>query len=110
MVVRPWNFRRGVQEGDLRAILPGKDFIPCVTVTATRAITVGVSPVAVRPWIAQLDQENGGLHSRDWLESPAGCDIHIAEETAPLWQHPWVGDVCSLAPDVALRIAQIDPG
>ncbi len=84
--------------------------MPRASITATRAISVAVAADDVWPWIAQLGQGRGGFYSYDFLENLVGCDMHNADRVVPEWQSIAVGDDVRLHPDVALRVAAVDPG
>jgi hypothetical protein len=90
--------------------LPGDELVPNVNVTATRAVSIAAPDDAVWPWVAQLGQGRGGFYSYDFLENLAGCDIHSADRIVPEWQSIAVGDEVKLHPEVALRVALLDPG
>jgi hypothetical protein len=84
--------------------------MPRASITATRAITVAASADHVWPWIAQLGQGRGGFYSYDFLENLVGCDMHNADRVVPEWQSIAVGDDVRLHPEVALRVAAVEPG
>ena len=102
--------RWGSNPDELAATLPGDEFMPRASITATRAISVAVAADDVWPWIAQLGQGRGGFYSYDFLENLVGCDIHSADRIVPEWQSIAVGDDVRLHPEVALRVAAVDPG
>jgi hypothetical protein len=100
----------GSTPDELDATLPGDELIPCASITATRAISVAAAADDVWPWIAQLGQSRGGFYSYDFLENLVGCDMHTADRVVPEWQSIAVGDDVRLHPEVALRVAVVDPG
>jgi hypothetical protein len=102
--------RWGSTPGELAATLPGDELMPRASITATRAISVAAAAADVWPWIAQLGQGRGGFYSYDFLENLVGCDMHNADKVVPEWQSIAVGDDVRLHPDVALRVAAVDPG
>jgi hypothetical protein len=102
--------RWGSNPDELAATLPGDELMPRASITATRAISVAAAPDDVWPWIAQLGQGRGGFYSYDFLENLVGCDMHNADRVVPEWQSIAVGDDVRLHPDVALRVAAVDPG
>ncbi len=89
--------------------LPGDELLPRADRTTTRAITIAAPPHEVWPWLAQMGQGRGGLYSYDFLENLIGCDIHSADHIVEEWQHVTVGDPFRLHPDVALRVAVVEP-
>src|ERR1700733_2875779 len=110
LVVRPWHLRWGATGRESRESLPGDDLIADPDLTATRAIPIRAAAGQVWPWIAQLGQGRGGFYSYDYLENLVGCDLHNADKVVPEWQSIAVGDALRLHPDVALRVAAVDPG
>jgi hypothetical protein len=90
--------------------LPGDELFAKADLVATRAITIRAPAEQVWPWIAQLGQRRGGFYSYDFLENLVGCNIHSADRIVPDWQHIRVGDEIKLAPEVALIIADLEPG
>lgn len=104
------RLRWGATDDEVHGALPGDDLIPDPDLTATRAISVRRGTEAVWPWIAQLGHGRGGWYSYDFLENLAGCRIHSADRIVPEWQHIVVGDEVRLAPEVALRVAVVEPG
>ena len=100
----------GATDEEIRGALPGDDLIPVADVSATGAITVHRKPDAVWPWIAQVGQGRGGFYSYDILENLAGCNIVSANRIVADWQQIKVGDDVRLAPEVALKVARVEPG
>ncbi|GAA4868898.1 hypothetical protein GCM10025788_02570 [Serinicoccus chungangensis] len=76
---------------------------------ATRAISIDAPAEAVWPWVAQMGQGRGGLYSYDWLENLVGCQMVSATRVVQEWQHPSVGDDFRLHPDVAPKVAMVEP-
>jgi hypothetical protein len=64
----------------------------------TRAITIAAAAEAIWPWLVQMGQDRGGLHSYDWLENLFGLQFRNADRIVPEWQHLAVGDQIRLAP------------
>lgn len=100
----------GSTEAERAAVLPGDHLTPGPDLVATRAVGIDAPPAAVWPWLAQMGQGRGGFYSYDALENLAGCDIHSADAVVEEWQHLAVGDEVRLAPEVALRVAVLEPG
>ena len=107
--VRRRMLRWGATDDELRLVLPGDELLAKANLLSTRAITIGATPAEVWPWIVQLGQGRGGFYSYDRLENLVGASIHNAEMIVPEWQHLSVGDEVRLAPEVALRVARVDP-
>jgi hypothetical protein len=110
IAARRWQLRWGATGQEADGPLPGDDLITDPDLAATRAITIGAAAGQVWPWIAQLGQGRGGFYSYDFLENLIGCDIHSADAIVPDWQHVRMGDQIRLAPQVALTVAQLEPG
>lgn len=108
-VGRGRQLRWGSTPEECAGPLPGDDLLPVADLVATRAITVPAAPELVWPWIAQLGQGRGGFYSYDRLENLFGCEVDSAERIVPEWQQVAVGDPFRLHPDVALRVARVDP-
>lgn len=109
-VVRRRYLRWGATREEVRAALPGDQLVIDADLTATRAITVRSIAAQVWPWLAQLGQGRGGFYSYDQLENVVGCDMHSADRAVAQWQSIQVGDDVRLHPDVALVVAQVEPG
>ena len=101
--------RLGSTAGEIGAILPGDDILTGADLQNDHAITIAAPPSDVWPWIAQLGQDKAGFYSFEVLENAIGCEIHGVDRIVPEWQHPKVGEAFPLAPDVALRVALVDP-
>ncbi|WP_298889716.1 SRPBCC family protein [uncultured Serinicoccus sp.] len=109
LVIRPRVLTWGATADEVSRALPGDDLLPRPDLVATRAISIDAPVEAVWPWLAQMGQARGGLYSYDWLENLVGCRMASATRVVEEWQHPEVGDDFRLHPDVALRLAVIDP-
>ncbi|WP_338837321.1 hypothetical protein [Gordonia polyisoprenivorans] len=102
--------RLGATAAEAQAALPGDDLLPGAQVQNDRACTIAAPPSAVWPWIAQLGQNKAGFYSFEGLENLVGCQITGADRIHPEWQDVAVGDRFTLHPDVALRVAEVQPG
>lgn len=101
--------RLGASEDEARMPLPGDELLPQADVQNDRACTIHAPLAAVWPWIAQLGQDKAGFYSFEMLENLAGCQITGATRIHPEWQNTAPGDHFRLHPDVALRVAQVEP-
>ncbi len=110
LVARRRYLRWGATGEEVRTALPGDHLVAEAHLTATRAITIRATAAHMWPWLAQLGQGRGGFYSYDWLENLVGCDMHSADHIAPQWQSIVVGDDVRLHPDVALVVAEVEPG
>lgn len=110
VVVTGAHRRLGATADEARAALPGDDLLPGAQVQNDRACTIAAPPSSVWPWIAQLGQNKAGFYSFEGLENLVGCQITGATRIHPEWQDVAVGDRFTLHPDIALRVAEIEPG
>ncbi len=101
--------RLGATADEVRATLLGDDILPAADLQNDHATTIAAPPSDVWPWIAQLGQDKAGFYSFEVLENAIGCEIRGVDRIVPEWQNPQVGDAFPLAPDVALRVASVDP-
>ncbi|MDT0166022.1 SRPBCC family protein [Actinotalea sp. AC32] len=99
----------GATPDETTAVLPGDSLVPRADLVATRATDVDVHPDHIWPWLAQIGQGKAGFYSYEALENLAGCDIHNADRVVGSWQDVAVGDEVHLHPDVALRVALVEP-
>ncbi|UZF57496.1 hypothetical protein LH935_05735 [Gordonia polyisoprenivorans] len=110
VVVTGAHRRLGATADEARAALPGDDLLPGAQVQNDRACTIAAPPSSVWPWIAQLGQKKAGFYSFEGLENLVGCQITGATRIHPEWQDVAVGDRFTLHPDIALRVAEVEPG
>ena len=61
IVTRPWHSRWGSSAAELRAALPGDEFVPNPHYTIQHAVTIQATPDAIWPWLVQLGQDSGGF-------------------------------------------------
>lgn len=110
VVVTGAHRRLGATADEARAALPGDDLLPGAQAQNDRACTIAAPPSSVWPWIAQLGQNKAGFYSFEGLENLVGCQITGATRIHPEWQDVAVGDRFTLHPDIALRVAEVEPG
>ena len=118
IVMRPWHSRWGSSDAELRAALPGDEFVPNPHYTIQHAVTIKAAPDAVWPWLVQLGQDRGGFYSYDWLERLVGDEIRNAERVHPEWQTLRTGDLVRatqpdylggvFGPNVGWRVTRLD--
>jgi diacylglycerol O-acyltransferase / wax synthase len=91
---RPWE-HWGASAEEARAPLPGDDVVPHATGEVTQAVTIGVPPEAVWPWLAQMGSGRAGWYTYPWIEGgqPDPDRIH------PQYQHIAEGDLIPDSPD-----------
>lgn len=101
--------RLGASASEAATSLPGDELLPAAPVQNDRACTIEAPPSAVWPWIVQIGQDKAGFYSFEKLENLAGCQITGASRVHPEWQDIEVGDAFRLHPDIALRVARVEP-
>src|SRR5690242_7804402 len=94
LAARPWD-HWGASAEETRAPLPGDDVVPHPTGEATHAVTIGVPPEAVWPWLVQMGSGRAGWYTYRWIEGghPDPDRIH------PEYQHVAEGDLVPGSPD-----------
>jgi len=111
--LRPWMYRWGATDDEVRAKLPGDELIATTTPTTTRALTIDAPIDDVWPWLAQIGEGRGGFYSYSWLERAVGAAIHNADTIHPAWQDVHIGDTVWLArrygESARLVVAAIEP-
>lgn len=108
----------GATVEERRRPLPGDDAIPGSNPTVTNAVTIGVPPEKVWPWIVQIGRGRAGFYSYAWFENLIGADIqnldYIDEDLKKLtpgdkiWLTPekYLGRI----PGQAWTVHSVDPG
>jgi hypothetical protein len=114
IAVRPRIVRWGATDDEVCRTLPGDDLVPQPRYRQTHAITVGVPPEDVWPWLVQMGQGRGGLYSYDRLQQAFGFELENVDSIVPELQRLAVGDEIRLVPAdfrVPLRfiVATIEP-
>jgi hypothetical protein len=89
-VLRPWHLRWGATRAQVAGAMPGDHVVPGAQFNATRAITVGVPPSAVWPWLAQLGYRRGGFYTYDLLDN---AGERSADQVIPEYQDLHVGSL-----------------
>lgn len=82
----------GAADEEIAMTFPGDELIEHPVTVTTRAVSVGVPPPEVWPWVAQFGQGRGGLYSYDWLENIFGSGIHSTDRILVDHQDVTVGD------------------
>ena len=96
--VRPRMLRWGATDAEVSAVLPGDGIVPRPRYQQTHAITIGVPPDRVWPWLVQLGQDRARALQ---LRAPRAADrLRHPQRRAdrPQWQHLAVGDDVRLLP------------
>jgi hypothetical protein len=78
-----------------RRTLPGDEVIPHPIMSQTHAITIGMPPDQVWPWLVQMGCGRAGWYSYDLLDNGGR---HSATTVNPAWQHLAIGDVMPAVP------------
>jgi hypothetical protein len=90
--------------------MPGDEFVPHPSFTATRAITIAAPPEDVWPWIVQLGTGRAGFYSYDLFDNAARPS---AERILPQFQDIRVGDWVPMSTKVnettAFRVRVFEP-
>lgn len=92
-----------------RPRLPGDDVLPGAKMVATRSIDIDADPEEVWGWIAQIGQHRAGFYSFTELENALGCEMPEEHRIVPEWQTIEVGDHVHLAPEIFLKVEQVEP-
>lgn len=108
-LLRGWAMTAGASDAELDAPMPGDHILPGAQVEATRGISTYASPEEVWPWLVQLGYGRGGFYTYDRLEQAIGLDIRSADRIEARWQGLAVGDTVQLAPELGLRVAELQP-
>jgi hypothetical protein len=114
LVWRPRMLRWGATEEEAAEALPGDARTPHPRVQSTRAITIGVPPERVWPWIVQMGIERAGFYSHDWVERLLGRaryveGRHSATRIHPELQDLQAGDPVPYGAGVIARVDEIEP-
>ena len=95
LLLRRLGLRWGATDEELRVPLPGDDVVPNPMVQTTHAITIGVPPEGVWPWLVQM-----GYHRAGWYTPPAWIDRLVwrvdnpsVNRIVPELQHLETGDI-----------------
>lgn len=94
--LRPWHLRWGATRAEIAAAMPGDDVVPRAQFNATRAISIGVPPERVWPWIVQLGYGRGGFYSYDLLDN---AGVPSADRVVDEYQDLKVGDLVPMFHD-----------
>jgi hypothetical protein len=92
---RRWHRHWGATTSEVAAALPGDAFLDHAQFRSTRAITIGVPPDAVWPWLVQVGCYRAGWYSNDLLDNlgrPSATTI------VPSFQHLEIGQWVPMSP------------
>jgi hypothetical protein len=110
-LLRHWHRRWGAVDAEVAATMPGDELVPGCQYRCTRAVTIGVPPEKVWPWLVQVGFGKAGFYSNDLLDNVGhpSVDRILAE-----FQNPKVGDwvpmFSKVTDSTAFRISAIKPG
>jgi hypothetical protein len=109
-LLRSKHLRWGATDEEVAANMPGDEIVPRASFSATRAITIGVGPADVWPWLVQLGFGRAGWYSYDLFDNAARPS---ARRVLPEFQHPNVGDWVPMSSKVnettAFKIRELEP-
>jgi hypothetical protein len=88
-LLRRWHQRWGASDAEVAAEMPGDALVPDAQYSVTRAISIGVPPERVWPWLAQVGFGKAGFYSNDLLDNVGHPS---AEYLMKEFQHPQLGD------------------
>jgi hypothetical protein len=115
LVIRPWHFRRGATDAEVRRSLPGDDLVPDPKCGYTHAITINTPASEVWPWLVQIGYKRAGWPSHDFLHrlmGIAGCmddERRSAKRIIPELQDLKVGDAVEIAPGMGYVVEGLEP-
>jgi len=98
VAVRPRILRWGATDDEVCRTLPGDALVPRPRYRQTHAITVGVPPGDVWPWLVQMGQGRGGLYTYDRLQQALGFELENVDSIVPELQRLAAGDEIRLVP------------
>jgi hypothetical protein len=115
--LRPWYSRWGATADEVRATLPGDEFVPSPRAQSTWAVTVEAPPARVWPWLVQMGQDRAGFYTYEWFENGVlRLGIHNADRIVPEWQDIGVGERMwfyperyPIKPRSGPRVAAVEP-
>ena len=93
---RRWQLTWGATTEEIERALPGDELVPRPTFNATRAISIGVPPERVFPWLVQVGTSRAGWYSYDLLDN---LGRPSARRIVPELQHLAPGDIVPMNPD-----------
>ncbi|HEY5983038.1 MAG TPA: hypothetical protein VIU38_06150 [Anaerolineales bacterium] len=103
---RPYQFRWGATEEEVKRTMPGDELAADPTFLATRAITINGTPQQIWPWLMQMGYGRAGFYGYDILDNGGQPS---AERIWPQYQDYKVGDAVPMMPSVNLNFAVIEP-
>jgi hypothetical protein len=99
---RRWHVTWGATAAEATAPMPGDGLLPTAQYRATRAITIGVPPERVWPWLVQVGVGRGGWYADDLLDNLARPSVR---EIVPELQDLRVGQRLPMIPYSGERTA-----
>jgi hypothetical protein len=101
-LLRHWHVTWGATPAEVAAVMPGDDMFPQAQYRTTRAITIGVAPKDVWPWLVQVGYRRAGWYAGDLLDNFARPSIR---RIVPELQDIRVGQWLSMVPRPSERTA-----
>ncbi len=114
LVIRPWHFRWGATDAEVKRSLPGDDLVPHPRFGYTQAVTIKASPAEVWSWLVQIGYQRAGWYSHDWIHRILGIagsvddDRRSVNRIIPELQDLEVGDVIEIAPDMGFTVVSME--
>jgi hypothetical protein len=107
---RRWHTHWGATPTEIAAAMAGDEHIRRPHYRCTRAITIGVPPAEVWPWLVQVGCLRAGWYSNDLLDNLARPS---ATEILPEHQHLEIGQWVPMSPTpserTAFKVAAFEP-
>jgi hypothetical protein len=103
--LRHWHLTWGSTSDEVDAAMPGDQLLPRAQYRTTRAITVGVPPGEVWPWLVQVGYRRAGWYAGDLLDNFARPSIrHLVPELQDLRVGQWLSMVPNPSERTAFRV------
>lgn len=98
-ILWPRMRRWGATDDEIKASLPGDEYIDKPLLTTTKAITIQATPTEIWPWLQQLGVDRGGMYSYLWVENwLLRLNVTNAHQIHLEWQTLEVGDFIRFTP------------
>lgn len=107
----------GTTKDECTTALPGDELLHAPVVTTTEGVRIDRAVEDVWPWVAQIGQDRGGVHSDDTVRNLCGEEHHSADDRQPERPQLAPGDTVRLTPPgrlglrdgIALTVAKVIP-
>ena len=68
LIIRPWSFRWGAAQTEVRQVFPGDELVPNPFRVTTRAITINAPAPDIWPWLVQIGFGRASWYTYEFLE------------------------------------------